>query len=217
MQYAAKEEFGLADSKVDHFDLPEAQIKADIEENKIGYSAQRAFLREMYNQTQAKFKEDGVEWVDLYRGATLPDFFQDGSPYEKRNVREHELDRYGERLKPFTDTSKRPTCKSAIAKVHTQPISSFSYDPETAKNFACAEFSSVAIGGRVPVSRILSIASKTGFGCKAEGEMTLLGGEDEWTAVDLAGPEKTSIYPEAIVQMMNNDEPLPVIPLVKNG
>lgn len=60
MQKAVQEEFGLSDAKTDHFPKDPRYIR--------DMSAERAFVRAMYENTQKELADAGVERVTLMRG-----------------------------------------------------------------------------------------------------------------------------------------------------
>ena len=60
-------------------------------------------------------------------------------------------------------------------EVALQPLSSFSTDPDVAMGFTGSGEHDIVMAMRVPASRILG-SCQTGFGCKNEAEMVVLGG-----------------------------------------
>ena len=121
--------------------------------------SQRSLLRAMYNKTQAEMKERGVAEVRVHRGVAM-------SPKD---------------FSRLTDTG----IIEGPVEIRTNVLSSWSLSKDVASKFAGsigpgnqpAVFTSV-----VPVSRILSF-STTGFGCLTEGELTVLGGENDLAEV----------------------------------
>ena len=110
----------------------------------------RAFVRAVYDHTQAWFASQGVREVPLYRSMQwhneadqMPEFVRRGN--------------YGEQ------------------RVALRPLSSFSVDYATVRDGARASNYPLLIGLRVPVSHIWSTA-QTGPGAKDEAEMVVLGG-----------------------------------------
>jgi hypothetical protein len=132
----------------------------------------QAFLRAQYDNTQQFFKDNGITQVTAYRGFDFSDVgeFSEGSQTlpdwaDAENADETDDENY-----------------TWNADIPLRPLSSFSYDPDSALNFSGGEGTEtgVVIGGVVPVSRVLSTAV-TGVGCLGEREVVLLGGTDKWT------------------------------------
>lgn len=112
------------------------------------------FHKAQYNNTQAFLKKNGIKELVLFRGVTQ------------------------------TDDKKLLSGRGHHTISHLQPASSFAYDPKIAGIFASGGWSSgerLVIGSVVPIQRILG-TSMTGYGCKNESEVVVLGGhEDSWT------------------------------------
>lgn len=187
MQESAVKEFGLTgtnewDDKVtgnglsydfidnngEHHTLAD-QVQSEVDKNGEMY---QAFLRAQYDNTQQFFKDNDITSVTAYRGFDFNGNHE--MPHwadpEYNDIEENEEEEENG-IPPHWD-----------ADVPLRPLSSFSYDPDTAQNFAGMPGASISIviGGQVPVSRVLSTAV-TGLGCLGEREMVLLGGTDKWT------------------------------------
>jgi uncharacterized coiled-coil protein SlyX len=141
LQIAVRDEFSLGDLS----SIPKSEINLAMKNFGDVMPGLRAFVREMYDQTQAWFAANGITVVPLYRGMafeTRPKGIQvDGQ------------------IHPMT--------------AHLRAASSFSVDSEQALKFAGGDYSMI-MAGYVPVSQILSTA-QTGFGAKSEGEIVVLG------------------------------------------
>jgi uncharacterized protein with HEPN domain len=152
MQVSAKEEFGLAEASLSHFD--QAALNQALEIVGEDGKALRAFLRAQYDETQAWLGAQGIEEVTLYRGAGVS---------------------------ADVVSSVASEGGKAITEATLQPISSFSCQAETARDFAATSRvvdRAVVMAERVPASRIVGTC-QTGYGCKAEGEFIVLGSVDE--------------------------------------
>jgi hypothetical protein len=152
LQLAAKKEFGLTNVVANHFDtyaLRQGEKLFNTYEKGL-----RAFVRAQYNATQTFLKANNIEYITAYRGmkfdhSNFPKSFKWGDFDEVEVFR---------------------------GKAQLQPMSSFSYDSSVAQGFAYDE-RIIILEARVPANRILSTA-QTGFGCKDEAELVVLGGED---------------------------------------
>lgn len=109
------------------------------------------FLRTMYNHTQKKLKDAGIEYVTLYRGYTIAD-----------EANEKGLRSSVNRAGDFVD-------------VLMQPMSSTTPDFDIASRFSSRSKEGAYIGFRVPRSRIIGTA-RTGYGALNESEFVVLGG-----------------------------------------
>jgi len=154
-QIATQREFGLPVSSLNNGDfgsqaMQEALRRADGPTGK----ALQAFVRAMYDETQAFFAENNITEVTLYRGMK----FYPGS-----------------NLKFAGAPNKVGECTLKM-----QPVSSFSYYARVADLFAGEPSGNteVVVAVRVPVERILSTA-RTGYGCLEEREMTVLAGSND--------------------------------------
>lgn len=163
LQACAREEFGAemaGQSLTAHFAAnAEEIIEAARARNAV--AGIRKCLREMYNQTQQYLSERGVDYVTLYRGAHFSEIPK-GSTYVFREVGEELVAEFG--------------------KVQFQPLSSFSTSVNGAGSFARTFHHNTVVAVRVPRERIMSTA-QTGFGCKDEAEMVVLGGVEDCRAV----------------------------------
>jgi len=156
MQFMAKEEFGLsASSTSDFFKLSDAGIaKKGFDAAKVKEGA-KLFLREMYNETQAEFKRQGIKEITLFRGMNL------------------QRDKVGSIINQL-ESGK------IVAKLeghNFRPLSSFSTSTDIAIHFAGeADDGGIhnVISIKVPVERIIS-SPVTGYGCRREFEYVVLG------------------------------------------
>jgi hypothetical protein len=123
-------------------------------------SEMKAFVRAQYELTQEFLKDR--EYVTLYRGMVFE-------------------------TEKGVDFAFDGTVKSR--NLVMQPISSFSTDPKTGRKFASVSDGAYEfmIQAEVPRERILSTC-QTGFGCKVESEMVVLGGKEN--VKSLAIPSK---------------------------
>ncbi|MFC6883515.1 hypothetical protein [Actinomadura yumaensis] len=169
LQDAAGREFGLDGAMPWPKELP-----AGFEEQVAELLAERgeflaAFLREMWEETQAWFAARGITHVTLRRGMVLP---ADG-PRDMH--REPEL--------------------SQVRAMRLRPMSAFSIAEDIAEQFVQDQsFDSgfrsgyedeVIMRGTVPVQRVIGHAL-TGFGCLFEDEMVVLYGPGDWE-VEIVG------------------------------
>jgi len=116
--------------------------------------AMRAFVRAQYNITQDFFEKKGVEKVFVYRGMSLKN-----------------------KIKGFSFDGK-----VSMPKVFSQPASSFSTNVEKANTFALRDMErpySMLLSAEIPKRNILSTC-QTGWGCKEEAEIVILGGQKQY-------------------------------------
>lgn len=126
IQLAVKAEFGLTSSALGHFEKNIlAKATQLFESNQKVY---KAFTRAMYNNTQARLKAEGINFVTLYRGVRTFDL-------EKAGIKGNEI-------------------VAMLDKIGLQPASSYSTSLDTALEFAHGQL----IISRVPVNRILGTA-----------------------------------------------------------
>lgn len=146
MQVLAKEEFKLAGSVLDHIpaDVLKA-VKASIKKEAVEAAGKRAFLRAMYDQTQAQLAAAGIDHVTVYRGLAVDANLKAGSSIQAS-------------MQPMSSTS-----------THFQTARNFAIDSEAGFNGA-----PIIVAMKVPRSAILS-SSRTGFGCLSEHEYVTLG------------------------------------------
>jgi len=165
MQQAIKDEFGLEDATTEHLDArvayqgrdAQARVEQEYQQNGAAY---RAFARAMYDNTQADLAAKGITEMTVYRGLN----FSAGKTVAA-------LQR---------ETGMKFNGKPAVVQTAQQPASSWSYSFKQAANFA-GEHEGAMMAAKVPASRILSTMN-SGFGCKPEKEVVLLGGKDEVSA-----------------------------------
>lgn len=172
MQLAAHEEFGLSASSRaamwDHL-APglKGHVTSDLTKNGPAY---RVFLRAMYDDTQARFKAEGITELTLMRGQALTD------THTPSWVR----DAFGDKIEFNAEgkVTRVSTAGEARISPHLRPLSSFTPDLPTAQRFSTmlAEGEvkgTVIAAGTIPVESILSSA-RTGFGCLNEWEFVVL-------------------------------------------
>jgi hypothetical protein len=162
MQESAKAEFGLQNTA--EWQMPsnaplsvESNLKDELKNNGDFY---RSFLRAQYNETQSQLKSAGITEITLHRGQ------QAVTPVEKQFA----IDTPRFSPKPQENT--------------TRPLSSWSTNKATADDFAVGFFdphnaasAGLVYSAVVPADRILSTPS-SGFGCRGESEIVVLGGTD---------------------------------------
>ena len=157
LQLAAAEEFGLHDtaelSHVDRAAMENGRALLNQTGVRPGY---KAFLQAMYDNTQDWLEAQGVDEVQVYRGIELPSLAD-------REVSEH--------------IQARTTYSEERRDVSLQPMSSFATDPESASDFM-SSYHGAMLAMRVPKERVLSLCI-TGFGCRSEDEVVVLGGPGE--------------------------------------
>lgn len=155
IQSAAKKEFRLLASSMDHFDADSTKQAADE-----GYlehmDAYRGILRAQYEYTQMWLKQVwGEDHIPLFRGTQFGNMQGGDSDYDPYLLH--------------------------FQKSPLQPLNSFSTDPSVAFDFTGKRFGKNyknLIGAMIPRERILSTC-QTGFGCKDEREMVVLGPMEE--------------------------------------
>ena len=157
IQKAAQEEFGLLKTAT-HIKYKDAGV--DEIYNRYG-TAMKSFLRAQYDETQDFLKD--YDTISLYRGMY----------YEKKDIA-----KTGNLISDFDNTVKN-------IDISLQPISSFSTNPDIAVEFSDTGAYQVVIKSDIPKERILSTC-QTGFGCKIESEMVVLGGEEQVSAILIA-------------------------------
>jgi len=156
MQMAARDEFGILDATLDHFAGRGLARAAEV--YATDGPALRAFLRAMYDNTQAYFGGEGFpDYITLYRGVYLS---------------EQQLLEAGLSL-------PEAGYNAAVINAQLQPMSSFSLQRATAGNFASTHEAGkfpVIIATRVPTSRVIG-TFRSGYGCADETEFVVLGGD----------------------------------------
>jgi hypothetical protein len=181
MQDMAREEFGLDSASSIHFgrrardELDQYAFRKDLDHVKFENGA-KAFLREMYNETQQSLADAGIKEVVLLRG--WGDTALKKSKDMKKTVikdahwlgNEFDIDIYE-------------------GQVRTQPMSSFAYAPGSADlfSFTSSPKKSVITATKVPASKILSTPA-SGYGCLREHEMVVLG--SKLNTISVAVPVK---------------------------
>ncbi len=148
MQLAAEKEFGLKDCSHPWARLASENVMEMAQTLfKANEAGLRKFLRAQYEITQEWLRKRGIKEVYAVRGMSF-----ERAPAELS----------GEGLR--------------LGKVQLQPMSSFSFDFETAKGFSgYGEAQKTLIMVKIPRERILA-TSRTGYGCLVESEIVVLGG-----------------------------------------
>ncbi len=132
-----------------------------------------AFVKSVYNRTQATLKKAGVKEVVMYRGmgfASIPPSWaypNIASAQEKR--------RY---IGTLQDNGIAVEYKVGHGQrdASLSPLSSWSFSPEVATRFAPG-MNPVIMSAKVPASRVWSLSASTGPGCLEEREGILVGGD----------------------------------------
>lgn len=153
MQAVAHQAFHLDGAQMPYDSSVLANAEATYGGVKQGMAA---FLKAQYAYTQEWFAAQGISEVTLYRGAD----WNNGNPYKPAGI-----------AFPASGTH------AATVSASLQPMSSFATDPKEALSFASGA-NNLLVGARVPVSRILTTC-QTGYGCKKESEMVVLGRQQE--------------------------------------
>lgn len=174
MQRMAKKEFGLDDADLGHLGsrgsarldemLKAAKSKKyPVDTDRMERGA-RAFLREMYNETQHKLESAGIKEVILYRG------WGDTALKNSKDMKKTSFDSH--------DSIFDHTLDFYEGEVKTQPMSSFSYRAASTQDFSYVSKSfgkkAVTTVTKVPASKILATPA-SGYGCLNEHEMVVLG------------------------------------------
>jgi hypothetical protein len=183
LQRAAAEEFGLDDASLalagpDSTRDLDAKFEEPKTENTVArdhngdpldsvkaMKGARAFLREMYNDTQERFKEAGIKELVIFRGFHVPGTVTD----QWRNVKWD-----GNEDHPSTTTQD----------LAMQPMSAWSTNAHVAQDFMDLEDireefdRGVLMIAKVPVERVIA-TPRTGFGCRGEVEVVVLGGTEK--------------------------------------
>jgi HK97 family phage portal protein len=157
VQLAAAKEFNLPAPHTEHF--PKSALGAAQNILARHEVAIRKVLRLQYEQTQAFFRSNGIKEVILFRGCR---FAPGEVPHSlQRAINNDQPDRW--------------------VTAGLQPLSSFSFDPTISASFASGSKNRIIMYARVPVRRLLSTCI-TGYGCKTEAEMVLIGSTDQLLA-----------------------------------
>ena len=162
LQACAREEFAAEIHGVpltSHFTLDIDKV-FDVVKGQGADLGIRRFLREMYDETQEWLTKQGVdEYVIMYRGQHWGDL-PESTAFK------------------FALSETQTAYAGESGGLQLQPLSSFSTSLDTAKQFAAADDYHIVTAARVPKSRIIGTC-QTGFGCKRETEMIVLGGTDD--------------------------------------
>jgi hypothetical protein len=158
MHLAAREEFGLADAMTASMRKPVLeQVYKEYTPEEL--HALRAYLRGMYNTTQAQLAKMGIKTVKLYRGMSI-----------EKTWEQPEGIMFG----------AKPTFQ--VGNVALQPVSSFSMNPSTAHGFAYGHDHGMLIHIEVEASRVIGIGAG-GLGTVYESEFCVLGGKGQASGV----------------------------------
>ena len=190
MQLAVALEFDTGVSSVKYLIGKGAAYKQAREMYDTWGKVYQKFVRYQYEATQEFFKKHGITEVYLFRGVGLPQEAL-GKPLKTTSFTKFGRGQYISndsgipKLYPYSVG----TVKVGSAEFDMQPASSFAYSSFVASSFTPAipispgtpvnaklDRSGVVLITKVPADRILS-TSETGWGCKAEEEMVVLGGK----------------------------------------
>lgn len=174
MQDMARDEFGLNDAVTNHFgqgarkvlDEYASPFRRNFDHEKFENGA-KAFLREMYNETQERLASAGIKEVTLFRG------WDDGA-FSRSDLNKTIIN------DPAFISAPSRAIHIYEGTVRSQPMSSFSYSPDIAQVFVRTEpatFKRPAVTAiKVPASSILATPA-SGYGCLNELEMVVLGNQ----------------------------------------
>lgn len=177
MQDAAKQEFGLEDTKSWQGDVAKSKIGDDMAGGVYGAAkivaksgpTLQAFLRAQYTDTQQMLADQNVKSVVLYRGQGVkPDGLAEGD---------------AESAKTAGDLGTLSSHK--LGEAQMRPMSSWTSDLTKAIAFAkrahdAGEGSGYVMSCQVPASQIMS-TPRTGNGCLDESEFVVLGNTKDMT------------------------------------
>lgn len=180
VQRATQAEFGLPESTLDTVMHSIRTGSTAVEDSAAIFAehgdALRAFVRAMYDETQAELKEAGFgDSIILYRGQGLGAAQYDALTAPSTTI--YEGKEYSVEANKFQE-----------ANLDFQPISSFSSSIDVSTTFTGDN--SAMIGVRVPISRIMGTA-RTGFGCLSEQEFVVLASSTGETDVGVLGLGET--------------------------
>lgn len=159
MQRSAEAAFGIKDAAHPYDEMLPRDITSAVDDPDASTvravfdtdATRQAFLREMYDQTQADLKANGIGGLWVYRGTS---YDMETSPPGTYDGNAHD------------------------GKVALQPLSSWSLNPGKALDFAIAGDNTIVPRldmMYVPADHVLS-TPRTGFGCTEESEVVILGG-----------------------------------------
>ena len=209
IQETAKRVFGLKDTLdwtmydqgVASTPLENKEVQKFLADNGDIYET---FLKAQYKLTQDFFKEHGITEVTVYRGFKFGYGADDVPEWAKQQVENNSKDMQSK----YQGKDLLPPYQATIP---LRPLSSFSYSPLTAYNFATR----VVATATIPVKDILSTAL-TGVGCLHEKELVVLGNQREWTigngegfvneTVKKGGPG-SGRHPESGLSLIHISEP----------
>jgi len=160
LQLAANKEFGLKGTRFKHMSQEGIEEYYSLYGGKdVVTKGSRAFVRAMYDETQAEFAKAGIKELTVFRGMSLS--------------RDQVASAFGADAVP----SGLPITRRGAVTFGLQPMSSFSVSLSTASSFASGTKFSVVMATKVPVSRVVG-TPRTGFGARAEHEVVVLGGKN---------------------------------------
>lgn len=181
LQLAAKEEFALrASTVIDDYVAATMGGRAFIKAEELYAThggAMRAFLRAMYENTQAAFAADGITSITLVRGMHFDDRTVPMWARRTTNTDARSQWHYRDTDLP---TAYAPGQLASDTEIMLFPMSSFSTNTSTSKGFANYGDHMVGIYADIPVDRIIGTA-RSGFGCLNEYEFVVLDGYGDWT------------------------------------
>jgi hypothetical protein len=171
-QLAAQKEFNLKGATTSHFSSE--VVKSAREYSSVDEAGRRAFLRTIYNETQADFARRGIKEITVVRGMGV-------SGAEEIKVLQS--------LKAVPFASPRGVSGFVSGQVHIgeskmslQPMSSFTTSLLDGHTFAGQMATGkvrVMIMAKIPVESVLS-TPLTGIGATNEREVVLLGKATTW-------------------------------------
>ena len=225
MQLAVATEFKTGLSSLRYLRGKEDAYDAAVEIFDTWGKVYRKFVRYQYELTQDLFKKQGIKELYLFRGVGLKT--EDlGEPLQTTEYTT--LGRGGyipDSLTPKPVSVSNGPVSVGETTFDLQPASSFAYSSYIASSFMPTYHTMPSVGygkrsgavliAKVPVERILSTA-ETGWGCKAEEEMVVLGGSMStkyvaWNTsgktynVDMLYKMTAQLTPELSRQAINTD------------
>lgn len=170
LQIAVHHHFGLDPEGINQFSKfnPEVHKQGQkiYEENKPFY---HHFADSVYKATQKHLKDNHISHLNLHRGMKFG-YDEDGPLPDPPKWS------YPEKQHPY---ERHIDSDLVHSEIHHNPISSWTGDPRTAKEFADANYHQHwnMLHAKVPASRIWSLASHTGPGSLGEREAIVLHGK----------------------------------------
>lgn len=184
----SKEMHYLQLAMADEFNLPKestAMLKSDViaklkkrKDYDVTNKAYRAYVRAQYAETQDFLKRKKVKSMPVARG-------------------------FGVRSAKKAPVGTNYSGQLQTSTMTTQPVTSYSTDPEVAAEFASGKSRAFVAKQEAPASRIFGIY-RTGIGTGVESEVVMIGGKDD--AVDFiswkAGSTSAPVGPKAAVSRL---------------